>query len=227
MKNLKRCLTLCLFIAAPLGCLAVIGWKYQADYAQQKRDQALIAAVKADRPSAVLAALRQGANPNARDIPPDPRTLWQKALAFFRPVKPEGTAPFSALRLAVDHNWEGAPLPPPSVSFTILKALHESGATDEGDAPPFRAQFAEQERIVKERINTRPVTPDDSNMNGPASTLTGYLCRYGMSAQGYAAVARCEIKQGYYAAAVSNLKIAQIWLPNDAGIAAGRAQAEA
>src|SRR5579884_43621 len=76
---MKRKRFLVLIILMLLACLVVIPVSLLYRQVQQeKANTALIAAAKNNDTTRVIAALKEGADANARDLPPDTRSFWQR-----------------------------------------------------------------------------------------------------------------------------------------------------
>ena len=213
-------------VLVPLVCLCVMGWKAQADANQARRNQALLAAVRADRPAEVMAALRQGADANARDLPLDTRTLWQRLWTLFRPVPIVTADSLSALHIAVQREFDPDNGEPPEANFAIIKALHDAGATAEGDAPQYQAFLDAQEQAIRQSLAKPPVTPDAAALLPAEMPLVDHLKQRGMSGRAFAAIGRYRLYSDSYAEAISDLTIAHLWLPEEKEIAAELAQAQ-
>ena len=83
MKKFVRAFSLYALVPLLLAGFCV-GYVWR-DSRQHENDKALLAAVKASDTPAALAALKNGANPNARDIPDDSRTLKERLFDLFHP----------------------------------------------------------------------------------------------------------------------------------------------
>src|SRR3569833_1518440 len=80
--------------------LTVIGfpsWLVYREARQMRLARLLIGAVKENNTRHVVTALKQGANPNALDLPEDTRTFWQVLADQFR-RKPRDTEGAAAAR---------------------------------------------------------------------------------------------------------------------------------
>ena len=175
MKAILPKLFRTVLLLVPLVCLLVTGWKYQAEAAQENRNQALIAAVRANDPGAVTRLLAGGANPNCREIPPDTRTFWQKITRFLHPVATDAPLMPSALQCAVQNNvnapeiWEN--------SFAILQALKERGASaaiSEEIARPAQEEFDQYERKAGEADKPPPFTAQYPNDTPAVAMVQDY-----------------------------------------------------
>ena len=227
MKNIKfRILWFALALMASVF-LTVCIVRFQGQIARQKHNYALIAAIKADNFDAAQHLLANGANPNARDLPPDTRTLWRRVCEMFRPVQREETLFPSALTLALRRDIDAQKLAPPEISFLLIKALHDAGATQEKKhLPPAEAALQEAEQWM----TAAPDTPVGSTMptlaqNDAADALKIYL-NGGMSAQAMADLAYCRFRTGDYAGAVHAYRIAALWRASDTNLQTRLAQAQ-
>ena len=86
---------------------------------QHEKDKALIAAIKDNDTPAVIAALKHGADPNARDMPEDTRTLKERFFDLLHHTGPPDRGYDAALYLAASVSPENIPL---------VKALLDAGA---------------------------------------------------------------------------------------------------
>ena len=100
---------------------------------QHQKDKALIAAIKADDAPAVIAALKQGANPNVRDMSPDVRSIQERFLDLIhhneRPLEEYDPALYVAVcnscRSIESSSSSGKRKP---VNVMIVRALLNAGA---------------------------------------------------------------------------------------------------
>jgi ankyrin repeat protein len=92
---------------------------------QQAANRTLIAAIKKNDAKAVTTTLAKGADPNAKDLPPDPRGVWQRVWDSLRRKRLQtGDAP-TALLVALEMN-DDLEFPPENVP--IVKVLLDAGA---------------------------------------------------------------------------------------------------
>src|SRR5579871_2411587 len=82
--------------------LSIPSWLSYCQIRQARLDHALIAAIQQNNTVIAVSLLAQGANPNARALPPDNRSFWQRLLDNLRARHhPIGQAP-SALMMALN-----------------------------------------------------------------------------------------------------------------------------
>ncbi len=89
----RRLVLACLLLLLGVSAALSLRWWQQA-----VRDHQLLVAIQHNDAPAVLALLRQGADPNARDRKPS-RTLWEYLNSLWHPGKP--TTELDALHLAI------------------------------------------------------------------------------------------------------------------------------
>ena len=226
MQTLFRKLFWSLPVLIPLVCLSVIVWKVQADATQARRNQALIAAVKADEPVAAIAALRQGADANCRDIPPDTQTLWQKLRDWFQQIHLDTIDSPTALALAIGRDLDAERPPSPEASFVLIAALHDAGARLAGGDGANQPELLTGETALNQLPNAPTVHSDESLTPDWKSPFLDAIDKHGFSARAYHGLARSRFREGDYAGAVHAFRIAQLWLTQNKEIAAERARAE-
>ena len=120
MKKLVRAFNLYALVPLLLAGFCV-GYVWR-DSRQHEKDKALFAAINANATPAVIAALKHGAEPNARDMPEDTRTLKERFLDlihFSHRTELRREQHETALRIAVNREDANAPL---------VKALLDAGA---------------------------------------------------------------------------------------------------
>ena len=114
-----------IFIAALLlmaFLVAGLGWLSYTPIHQNHLNSALIDAINLNDTQKALALLSAGADPNARDEPPQHLSLWRVMLDKLRGKRPATSTAPTALVVAVDRN-PGLP-----ISIVIIKALLDRGA---------------------------------------------------------------------------------------------------
>ena len=196
---------------------------------------ALIAAAWRDNAAGVSAALAQGADPNARDIPrwPDARKwLLQAERDEYTEASPTPTA----LKIAVYRDMtsfgeEGAlcdyePDLPKQSRFAIIKALHDAGAKPAADL------------MEREKSLPKPNALETTASRFPGKTFCIYtnarqaldfadfLKANGMSARAYAELAKGCANLTLCEWAARAARIARLWNPNDATLAEAARNAE-
>ena len=220
MKNLKRHSLYVVPALMALVFLLVFLVRFQDEIETREHDRALIAAIKADNLEAAQDLLADYANPNARDLPPDTRTLWQKFLNVLRPAPPEDRAAPSAISLVIrPYVYDEFEAPLREKRFALLKLLHDAGAKPEGDAPQFqsrRAALTEETRHLPEA----PIIIGDHTPDEIRADLQAGLSAIGVSAQVYGSLGHCYEKSGEREAAVRAYRVALLWLPDDAALQA-------
>src|SRR5579871_6765811 len=92
----RRVVRTALILILPALLLGLSGWPVIRKIRQDRRDRALIAAIKSDDPETAIQLLRQGADANAEDHPGSNLPLWQQLLQRMRgdrePSKPHPSA---------------------------------------------------------------------------------------------------------------------------------------
>ena len=101
MNAIKRNLVLSILIGAPLVCGVAGAVKFQANITQQERNRALINALETNSPEEAMRLLANGADANARELPEDARTFWQKLRDMFQRINRDEAVFPSALTLAL------------------------------------------------------------------------------------------------------------------------------
>ena len=128
------------------GCFG-FAWRGTRQY---ENDKALLAAIKANDAPAVIAALKRGANPNARDLPDDTRSLKQRFLDMIHHTEPQTELYGDALCFTLNHSCGSLPdadeiLISRTPNAAIIKALLDAGANPDS---PLIFQMV-SERIVE------------------------------------------------------------------------------
>jgi ankyrin repeat protein len=129
MANVRRGrIIFCCVLCSTLVC----GWWINRLLRQSALNGALIARVKQGDATQVIDLLHRGADPDAREVPPDRRPLWQILVSqLARPTQTRSPSPPTALQVALRPVYNHLPylvmeFPPDHMS--IVKALLEHGA---------------------------------------------------------------------------------------------------
>src|SRR5438128_1807657 len=99
MNRRTRSILCYLVLIIIVGLPVLLTWRAVR---QERLDRALIAAVVKDDAPAVVSLLAQGADANARDLPPDTRSFWRQMLDRLRGRDNQQPSAQSALFLASD-----------------------------------------------------------------------------------------------------------------------------
>ena len=227
MKTPKRHVFWFFLTLATLVFLSVFLARLQGEINRRKLDCTLIAAIKGDKPDEAIRLLANGANANARDIPPDTRTFWQKVREIWRPVRRDETVYPSALTLALRHDLTTANPNAPETSFQLIKALHDLGAKEDGRFAVWGADLQEAEQQIKENpdMPTGPSWPPGGVYEADQE-LTDFLNAKGMAARAVAALAECRFREDKYADAIHYYRIAALWHSTDLGLQSRLARSE-
>jgi len=122
-KKLVGLLILLLFLV-PLG---VAGKKVYLELRQPELNRVLIAAVKKNDTTAVVALLAQGADPNAGDLPPEHRSVWLKLWDRLRRKPFLVSDGQTAMSAAVAPRFIGEDYVYPPENVPLMKALLNAG----------------------------------------------------------------------------------------------------
>src|SRR5689334_3078743 len=85
-------------VAGFVGVPVLLTWRAVR---QARLDRALIAAVKENNTQSVVSLLAQGADANARNVPPDTRPFWRQILTRLRRIQPQERPSYPALLVAL------------------------------------------------------------------------------------------------------------------------------
>ena len=226
MKAIPLKISGAISLLVPLACLAVFGWKFSDRMARQKQDAALILGVKASRPPEVAAALWQGADANARDVPPDARTLWQRVQALFHGEAPQPAELKSALALAVKYDIAAQNAKERADSFAVLQMLHDRGAKPADAEKSADRRMAAAEAALRAAPDTPTARYGVDEFAAPDEKFSDALAARGLVAPAYRGLALCRFRAGKYAEAVHFYRVAQLWQADDRELAAKIAEAE-
>jgi len=143
-------LLILLFCLFPLGCAVR---KAYHDWRQPELNASLIAAVKKNDTTAVIAVLSQGADPNSKDLPSDTRSMWLRSWDCIRGRTRQVGSGTPALCIALQRD---APDDAPS-NVPLITALLEAGATvnqpdDFGNTPLMWAVRFGQRSVVMQLL---------------------------------------------------------------------------
>ena len=223
MKAIKRNFILFLLIAAPLVCLTIMAVRFYGEAAREQRNRALVEAVRENSPEKVLPLLARDADPNSREKSggnvPFWRLFWDRLRGYSPPSVTEDRA---ALTLAVQRNMtaEGEEA---EENFAIMRALHDAGANATADTPALRETWNHYARELNDRRDAPLRYGEGRQMDDPQTDITNN----GMTAPGYAALARCRRLAQNVTGARNAFRIAALWRPNDAEIQRESREAEA
>ena len=222
---MKQIHIVCRAALIPLVCLLVLVWKFERERARPRLDHALIAAIQRDDALEAVRLLREGANPNASNAPPPP-SFWQWLRRRWRgenpPIRDGKTAMQIAFFRALPDPNEATP--PYESRLWIVSALHERGARDwHGQNPPNAAppSAPSAEQQGADGIVCRA---DAAAQLAAAPNYVGYLWAQGVSVPALMGLGQCHLRLGDVEGADACCRLAQIWEPNAAAIAALRAQ---
>lgn len=124
MKSSRNKLVGLVILLLSLPALGMTVKKVYRDVRLTELNASLIAALKKNNASSVVSLLSQGADPNSREIPPDPRSQWQRLWDRLRgKPTPSGDGP-TALLVALKP--VESTTPPENVP--LIKALLDAGA---------------------------------------------------------------------------------------------------
>jgi len=131
MKSSRRKLlglVILLVLFLPLAISVVEAYR---EVHQQALNHGLIAAIKKNDTPTVISLLSKGADPNAKDFPPDTRSAWQRICDSLRRkrIQPAhaSTALLVALAMRLDLDIKSLTLFPPE-NVPLVKALLDAGA---------------------------------------------------------------------------------------------------
>jgi hypothetical protein len=106
--------------------ICLLAYMANRAFNQMQLDAKLIDAIKNQDTPAAIALLKQGANPNARDIPPDTRPAWKKLWDSLPGHRHPNMGFQTALLLTV----QGPPgTGPARENLPLVKALLDRGAS--------------------------------------------------------------------------------------------------
>src|SRR5579871_4265140 len=100
-----------------------LGWMVYAPVRQERLNRSLIAAIKKNNTKAALALLSEGADPNARDEPPQHLSLWRLLRDRLRGKRPNPSNAPTALWLACYYGTNDLGRKPAPDNWQLVKAL--------------------------------------------------------------------------------------------------------
>src|SRR5690349_12697348 len=106
-----------------------MGWLIYAPVRQERLNRALIAAIKKNDTKVALALLADGADPNAREVPPQHLSFWRLLWDRLRGKRfAPSTAPTALLVACALRGEEDTRRPPAFDNGPMVQALLEHGA---------------------------------------------------------------------------------------------------
>jgi ankyrin repeat protein len=216
-------LAILLLFLVPLG---MSGNKVYRELRQPELNHALIAAAKRGDTAAVVSLLREGADPNARDLPPDARSMWLRLWDRIRgKTSPTEDGP-AALLVALSANKRNQ-FPPENVP--LAKVLLNAGASvnisdQDGTTPLMLATQAKRHETVRllletgAKVNTRDHRGDTVISDAAAigdSVLSNVLLSHGSIVNTRSIYGRTPL---HYAASNGQIVTTRLLLENRADV---------
>src|SRR5579871_1883091 len=141
-----------LLLAALIGGLA---WTVYAPTHQERLNRALIAAIKKNDTKMALTLLAEGADPNARDEPPQHLSLWRLLWDRLRGKHPAPSkAPTALLVALTPRDGLFPPDHPPLIKALLDKGANPNVALQHGETPLLLAAMAGMWRVGGNRAQT-------------------------------------------------------------------------
>jgi len=150
-KRFNLIVTLSVLVALVAG----LGWMIYTPVRQERVNRALIAAIKKNDTKTALALLNEGADPNARDMPPQHLSLWRLLLDRLRGKQPAPSQAPTALMLACAWRENDASSKPASDNWQLVKAFLERGAQvnvmdkETGETPLLQAAVLNKTKVCQ------------------------------------------------------------------------------